>query len=52
MKPITRESPLRALLIESQDRVKEDWEDAGDSDEELMKAIEVRSARGRGRMRS
>jgi hypothetical protein len=30
------------LLIQSQDQEREDWEDEGSSDEELIKAIEVR----------
>jgi hypothetical protein len=42
MKPIVKDSRLRNLLIESQERVREPWEDEGDSDEELIRAIEVR----------
>lgn len=42
MKPIVKNSRLRNLLIESQERVREPWEDEGDSDEELIRAIEVR----------
>lgn len=43
MKPVVKDSRLRNLLIESQERVREPWEDEGDSDEELIRAIEVRS---------
>ena len=44
MKPIVKDSRLRSLLIESQERVREAWEEEGDSDEELIRAIEVRNA--------
>lgn len=41
LKPSTRSSALRDLLIQAQEREREEWEDEGSSDEELLKAIEV-----------
>lgn len=41
LKPSTRESRLRSLLIDSKEKVEQDWEDEGSSDEELMGAISV-----------
>ncbi|ORY53385.1 hypothetical protein BCR35DRAFT_310520 [Leucosporidium creatinivorum] len=40
LRPIVRDSRLRNLLIQSQEREREAWEDEGSSDEELLKAIE------------
>lgn len=41
LRPLTRDSRLRNLLIESREKEREPWEDEGSSDEELIKAIEV-----------
>ncbi|KAL8280182.1 hypothetical protein RQP46_007512 [Phenoliferia psychrophenolica] len=40
LRPLTRDSRLRNLLIESREKEREPWEDEGSSDEELVKAIE------------
>lgn len=40
LKPSTRSTALRDLLFQAQDRQREEWEDEGSSDEELIKAIE------------
>ena len=41
MKPLPPRTGLRALLVSAQERDREEWEDEGSSDEELIKAIEV-----------
>jgi len=41
MKPLPPRTGLRALLVSAQEREREEWEDEGSSDEELIKAIEV-----------
>lgn len=41
MRALKRVSRLRALLTESQTQEREEWEDEGTSDEELMAALEV-----------
>ncbi len=41
MKALPPRTGLRALLVSAQERDREEWEDEGSSDEELIKAIEV-----------
>ena len=43
LRPTVKNSRLRSLLIEAKDGVREDWQDEGDSHDQLVKAIEVRS---------
>ncbi|KAK4694680.1 hypothetical protein P7C70_g8694, partial [Phenoliferia sp. Uapishka_3] len=40
LRPLVRDSRLKALLTESREKEREPWEDEGSSDEELMKAVE------------
>lgn len=41
MKSLPPRTGIRALLVSAQERDREEWEDEGSSDEELLKAIEV-----------
>ena len=41
LRPTVKHSRLRSLLIESTDGTREDWQDEGDSHDQLVKAIQV-----------